>query len=169
MRLHFLCMVSVLCSLRWRHNEFDGIVWIVCSTVCSGVDQREYQSSASLTFVRGIHLWPMDSPHKGPVTRKMFPFDDVIILRKTNCISGADAIVKSWLYPLFDPKRKSCHDANNVVTGSDDKVGTMTILRFQFPTDLRGVSRHLGVRGLSWIQSIRASDNLRNTEYRKLG
>ena len=37
------------------------------------------QSSASLAFVRvrGIHREPVNSPHKGPVTRKMFPFDDV--------------------------------------------------------------------------------------------
>ena len=27
----------------------------------------------------GIHLGPVNSPHKGPVTRKMFPFDDVIM------------------------------------------------------------------------------------------
>ena len=54
-------------------------VWIVCSTVCSGADQRKHQSSASVAFVRGIHRWPMNSPHKGPVTRKMFPFDDVIM------------------------------------------------------------------------------------------
>ena len=27
----------------------------------------------------GIHRWSMDSPHKGTVTRKVFPFDDVII------------------------------------------------------------------------------------------
>ena len=51
---------------------------IINSTVYSGADQRKYQSSASLAFVRGIHRWPVDSPHKGPVTRKMFPFDDVI-------------------------------------------------------------------------------------------
>ena len=54
-------------------------VSIVCSLVCSGADQRKHQSSASLAFVRGIHRSPMDSPHKGPVTRKMFPFDDVIM------------------------------------------------------------------------------------------
>ena len=34
---------------------------------------------ASLAFVRGIHRGPVDSPHIGPVTLKMFPFDDVII------------------------------------------------------------------------------------------
>ena len=44
-----------------------------------GADHRKHQSSASLAFVRGIHRWPVNSPHKGPVTRKMFPFDDVIM------------------------------------------------------------------------------------------
>ena len=43
----------------------------VYSTVCSDADQRKHQSSASMVFV--------NSPHKGPVTRKMFPFDDDII------------------------------------------------------------------------------------------
>ena len=51
---------------------------IVYSTVNSGADQRKNQSYASLAFVQGIHRWPVNSPHKGPVTRKMFPFDDVI-------------------------------------------------------------------------------------------
>ena len=46
---------------------------IIHSTVYSG-DQRKHQSSASLAFVRGIHRWPVNSPHKWPVTRKMFPF-----------------------------------------------------------------------------------------------
>ena len=55
---------------------------IIYSTVYSGADQRKHQSSVSLAFVWGIHPWPVNSPHKGPVTRKMFPFDDVIISRK---------------------------------------------------------------------------------------
>ena len=52
---------------------------IVHSTVYSGADQRKHQSSASLAFVREIHRGPVNSPHKGPVTRKMSPFDDVIM------------------------------------------------------------------------------------------
>ena len=51
----------------------------VYSTICSGVDQRKHQSSASLFFVRRIHRWPVNSPHKGPITRKLLPFDDVIM------------------------------------------------------------------------------------------
>ena len=52
---------------------------IVYSIVYSEADQRKQQSSASLAFVQGIHRGPVNSPHKWPVTRKMFPFDDVIM------------------------------------------------------------------------------------------
>ena len=57
-------------------SRITGVA-MVCSTVCS--DQRNYQSSAFLAFVRRIHRWPVNSLHKGPVTRKMFPFDDAIM------------------------------------------------------------------------------------------
>ena len=46
---------------------------IVYLNVYSGGDQRKHQSSASLAFVRGFHRSPVNSPHKWPVTRKMFP------------------------------------------------------------------------------------------------
>ena len=54
-------------------------VSIVCATVGSGGVQSKHQSSASLAFVRGIHRWPVNSPNKTPVTRKMGPFNDVIM------------------------------------------------------------------------------------------
>ena len=43
---------------------------VVYSTVYSGTNQRQHQSSTSLAFVRGIHRWPVNSPHKRPVTQK---------------------------------------------------------------------------------------------------
>ena len=52
---------------------------IVFSTVYLDIYQRKHQSSTSLAFVWGIHRGPVNSPHKWPVTRKMFPFDDVIM------------------------------------------------------------------------------------------
>ena len=55
---------------------------IVYSAVYSGADQRKHQSSTSLAIVRGIHRGPVNSQHKWPVTRKMFPFDDVIMMIK---------------------------------------------------------------------------------------
>ena len=71
-------------TLQWRHNEGDGVsnrLRLDCLTFCSSVDQRKHQSSTSLVLVRGIHRSQVDSPHKGPVTRKMFPCDDVIRAR----------------------------------------------------------------------------------------
>ena len=76
---------------------------IVYSTVYSGADQRKHQSSASLAFVRGIHRWPVNSQHKGPVTWKMFPFDDVIMIPEesvtcwqVNIFSGNDVSITDW-------------------------------------------------------------------------
>ena len=53
---------------------------IVYSTVYSVADQSKHQRSASLAFAWGIHRGQVNSPHKWPVTRKMFLFDDVIMI-----------------------------------------------------------------------------------------
>ena len=58
---------------------------IVYSNVYLGAGKRKHQSSTSLAFVRGIHRSPVNSLEKGPVTRKMFPFDDVIMQRPKGC------------------------------------------------------------------------------------
>ena len=71
------------------------VLAIFYSTVYSGANQRKHQSSASMAFVRGIHWWPVNSRHKGPVTRKMFPFDDVI-MRKANASLKACAHVSRY-------------------------------------------------------------------------
>ena len=64
-------------SLQWRHNERNGASnhrRINCL-----LNQIKEKSSASLAFAWGIHRRLVNSPHKGPVTRKMFPFDDVMM------------------------------------------------------------------------------------------
>ena len=71
-------------TLEWRNHGHMASqitsISSVSSTVYWGADQRKHLSSASLAFVRAIHRWPVNSPHKRPVTRKMLPFDDVIML-----------------------------------------------------------------------------------------
>ena len=78
-------------TLKKKIHHYDDVIMIpkesqitsltiVYSTVYSGKDERKHQSSASLAFVRGIHRWPVISPHKGPVMQKMLPFDDIIIM-----------------------------------------------------------------------------------------
>ena len=127
----------------WRYHYWLGTVWkgdlmghyddvimgaiasqitsltSVYSTVYLDADDRKHQSSASLAFVRGIHRGPVNSPHKWPVTRKMFPFDDVIMQCLSWHISNCTDVfakhmqllyllykLKSWWY-LFIYSKKS--------------------------------------------------------------
>ena len=84
---------------------------VVYSIVYSGVNQRKHQSSASLAFVREIHRGPVNFPHKWPVTRKMFPFDDVIMFTMPEkwdwriCIELTD----------IPPKQKCCEPCTAVL------------------------------------------------------
>ena len=82
---------------------------IVYSTVYSGSDQRKHQSSASLAFEWGIYRWPVNSPHKWPVTRKMFPIDDVIMNHE---IYGVRSTLNYRLRPVwkFLGPHCSCHN-----------------------------------------------------------
>ena len=72
--------------LQWRHNGRDSVSnhqpHDCLLNLYSDADQRKHQSSASLAFVRWVHRRPVNSPHKWPVTQKMFPFDDVIMHNK---------------------------------------------------------------------------------------
>ena len=89
--LCYCCNVIMFKYNVWRPgNHYDDVIMGtiasqitsltgVYSTVYSGADQSKHQSSASLAFVWGIHRGPVNSPHKWPVTRKMFPFDYVIM------------------------------------------------------------------------------------------
>ena len=70
---------------------------VVYSIVYSGVNQRRHQSSASLAFVWEIHRWPVNFPHKWPVTWKMFPFDDVIMV--FNKILSLPVRNNHWRFP----------------------------------------------------------------------
>ena len=75
---------------------------IVYSTVYSDADQRKHQSFASLAFVRGIHRGPVNSRHKWPVTRKMFPFDDVFMHQFCMiAVSGLDYVSVSIFFSIL--------------------------------------------------------------------
>ena len=68
---------------------------IIYWTVYSGADQRKHQSLTSLAFVQVIHQGQLNSPHKWPVTQKMFPFDDVIMW----CTYYNDVITQKHISP----------------------------------------------------------------------
>ena len=66
------------CILSTRHCN-DVIMGAMASRI----------TSLTIVNVRGINRWPSNSPHKGPVTREMFPFDDVIMILRCDVIFPA--------------------------------------------------------------------------------
>ena len=73
--ISYVVLVLIIFNLPYTYaNKHDrGILCIMIK------QHRKHQSSASLAFVRGIHRRLVNSPPKMPVTRKVFPFDDVIM------------------------------------------------------------------------------------------
>ena len=99
-------------------SEITGIS-TACSTVCSGANQTKHQNPVSLAFVRGIHRWPMNSLHKRPVPRKMFPFDDVIMskhiapfLQMPDYAVPSDGLFMQF-YDSFDRKTSQCRGSDS--------------------------------------------------------
>ena len=91
-------------SLQWCHNGGDGVSnhqrldYLLKSLFrCRS---KKHESSETLALVRGIHRWPLNSPHKGPKSLKMFPFDGVIMCVNLSlypeCLRQAE-IIKFWV------------------------------------------------------------------------
>ena len=81
------CYVSEVdaISLHWRHNDHGSVSnHQPHGCLLNRLFRRRSKKTSKL---RGTGLCvgnspgPVNSPHKGPVTRKMFPFDDVIMMR----------------------------------------------------------------------------------------
>ena len=95
----FICILfnTFLFPLQWRNQERNGVSNhqphdCLLKRLFSA-DQRKHQNSVSLAFLRGIHRSTVNSPHKGPVARKMFRFDDVIMYTQNGVNAEANAQV----------------------------------------------------------------------------
>ena len=70
-------------TLQWRHNEHDSVSnQQLNDCLLKHLFRRRSKKTSKLrvTGLRaGIHRRPLNSPHKGPVTLAMFPFDDVLM------------------------------------------------------------------------------------------
>ena len=123
------CFVRLMYQISMYSHYDDVIMSAIASRITSltifylivysRADLRKHQSSASLAFVRGIHRGPVNSPHKGSVTRKIFPFDDVIM--PVICLL---IFVKFSSWKLII----SCHNASE---------GTPTDMSLQYQTKLQ--------------------------------
>ena len=72
-------------SLRWRHNEHNDVLKHRrpdCLLNRLFMRRSEKTSTFRVTgVVWRIHWWPVNSQHKGPVIREMFPLYDVFMSR----------------------------------------------------------------------------------------
>ena len=128
-------MIDVLMTLRWRHNKRHGVSNHLClDCLPNRLLRRRSKKTSKLRvagFVRGIHRWSVDSSHKGPVTRKMFPFDDVIMMFKRGykCTHGRYTSYISFRrekYIIFH----SCFESNpNVYNSTRWKIMICTGLK----------------------------------------
>ena len=76
-------LTSLVCALHWRQNDHDGVSNHQPHGCLLNRLFRRRSKKTSKLRVTGLCVGnspgPVNSPHKGPVTRKMFPFDDVIM------------------------------------------------------------------------------------------
>ena len=76
-------------TLQWHHNEHNGVSnHQPHHCLLNRLFRRRSKKTSKLHITgvcEGNSPWPVKSPHKGPVTRKMFPFDDVIMKPGTGC------------------------------------------------------------------------------------
>ena len=112
-----------ICSpVMWHEQHYNDVIMgvmvsqitsltIVYSTIDSDADQRKHQSSVSLAFERGIQQGPVNSPHKWPVTPKMFPFDDVIMIWSWwhRSWSASDQVTSLIAWQLFKGTKQLPH------------------------------------------------------------
>ena len=150
-------------------TQFTSLT-ILYSTVYSDADQRKHQSSASLAFVRGIHRRPLNSSHKGPVTRKMFSFDDVIMHRgfgTAQFVSIGQYLSVMGRCHLYCAKFKAIGYTNSWgiainmslywqenITGNHAELRHVTCHRFQF------IQAHLMVRCLQIVYDVIPDDSI---------
>ena len=125
---------DLIISLLWLHDERESVsnhqphscllirLWRRSS--------KKHQSSASLAFVRGIHRWPVNSPHKGPVTREMFPFDDVIMYWRSPHIP-----LSSCLFPV--------HFADKTLDSMDLSRAMHVIVNRPNASKTNGIENHV--------------------------
>ena len=113
--------------------------------------KEKNQSSASLAFVREIDRWPVNSPHKGPVTRKMFPFDDVIM---TDISLALEQSHNCANVSLVTPNDMSTIGRYNWIQQEKLNVNSVTTSNFQvYVRDFVFLDFHIEKSWLVWYSS----------------
>ena len=117
-------VINIIMTLQWRHNGHDGVSnHQPCHCLLNRSFGRISKKPSNLRFTglcAGNSSVTGESPHKWPVTRKMFPFDEVIMInaakrvfnvRISNANSQIQIATNTWMSG-FQPL--ACNDVENV-------------------------------------------------------
>ena len=119
-RVSSKCDQNITMATHERHVVSDHRLFHCLFNSLCGPTSRKHRSPHYRPFVRGIHRWPANSPHEGPVTWKMCLFDDVVInVRPSSDLTtwqGTRLMVPpttvrrhAWLiYRISAPAHKTC-------------------------------------------------------------
>ena len=122
-------------SLHWRHNDHDGVSnHQPRGCLLNRLFGRRSNKTSKLRVTglcAGNSPGPVNSPHKGPVTRKMFPFDDVIMSIPSN--HGVFGSVVQWFEPGFEPLTHRARDKMAAITQTmfSNALSWMKIFEFR--------------------------------------
>ena len=155
--LLFVCLWSLLFALqRLEFWHYSGVMMgtmvsqitsltIVYLTIYSGADQRKHRSFASLAYVWAFHWWPVNFPHKWPVTRKMFPYDDVIMCDPSCSLSSAysSGLILSLVCTNYHQNQRVCCvwiRSQESFIYNNRKTSNQTMMSFDLDQYLQGHS-----------------------------
>ena len=137
-------------TLQWLHNEHNGISnasRLLAQPLVQA--HQKHQSSAPLAFVRGIHRWPVDSPYKGPVTRKSFHLMTsswwTLIITKSMSITAG----------LIDVERITVHWKGNVIVKKFSSLTAPEVVIFiasaQLILEILSKWKHFGISTIGGV------------------
>ena len=110
-------------SLHWRHNDHDGTPASRLFTEPFIQTQIKETSKLRVTgFCVGNSPGPVNSPYKRPVTQKMFPFDDVIMILT---IGAVNVRILTWLVKDSSPQEQD-RKSGYTMLGSSKKGDSIT-------------------------------------------
>ena len=118
----------------------------------SGQISKKRQSPHYWPFFRGMHRWPVNSPHNGPVTRKKLPFDDVIT---DNHFSTSDPLCAPEILCINrQPEDISLVHYNDVIMGAmESQIISITIVYSIVYSDA-DQRKHQGPASLAFVRGI---------------
>ena len=101
--------------IKWRHNDRNGVsnrrrLDCLLNRLC----RRRSKKTSKLGVTGLCEESPVDSPHKGPVTLKMFPFDEIIV---PHCNVPSMRLISSRVNPQVK-------HAKDLISCKDSAAGT---------------------------------------------